>query len=130
MPRPLHTHQQTAFLNRKGWQKTRDFFFSFMGMVDLLTILPWFINRVCFKPLLSLRTSDPSLQEMIHLSRALRLLKLLRYSWQTILFSGTLQASLPALKFFVMMSLIIYLVVAGVIFFLERGGRRVDEWRH
>lgn len=75
---PHPHHQQRAVLGSNGWRKTRDFFFSVMGMIDLFSILPFYINLFAFKPLMSLQTSDPGLKEVMHLSRALRLFKLLR----------------------------------------------------
>jgi hypothetical protein len=45
-----------------------------------------------------------------------------RYSEHTVLFRRTLQASLPALRFFVAFSSIILFIVACITFFLERGG--------
>lgn len=47
-----------------------------------------------------------------------------RYSEHTILFRRTLQASLPALRFFLAISSIVLFIVACVTYFLERGGAR------
>lgn len=50
-----------------------------------------------------------------------------RYSKHTILFRRTLEASLPALKFFVGISSIILFLVSCIIYFLERGEFKVTE---
>lgn len=99
-----------------------------MGLVDLFAIAPFFVNFFAFKPYLSLHTSDTNLLSFLHMSRAVRTLKLLRYSRHTILFSRTLQAATPALKFFFVLSFTILLLSACVVFFLERGGECVGQW--
>jgi hypothetical protein len=68
----------------------------------------------------SFRTADPGLYDLTRVFRMLRTLKLLRYSKQAMLFKRTLQASLPALQFFVVMSFIVLLFISTFVFYFMK----------
>lgn len=143
-----HTYTQTPRLRSGGWKLTWEYASGVYGVVDLLSVAPFYVNLFAFEPRLSLQNYDHGVLAAMHFSRSLRLLKLLRcvtvprracdcgsvwwnepsfhqkyrYSEHTVLFRRTLQASLPALRFFVAFSSIILFIVECITFFLERGG--------
>jgi hypothetical protein len=69
----------TSKLARGGWRKTYDFVISFFGIIDLLSILPFYLNFFFLKPFTSARTSDPIFGHAKHALRVVRTWKLLRY---------------------------------------------------
>lgn len=73
-----HLINSTSVLKGGAWRKTWYFATSIMGIIDLLSILPFYINIIIFFPRYSFRTSDPGLYDLTRVFRVLRTLKLLR----------------------------------------------------
>lgn len=96
-----------------------------MGVVDLFSILPFYINLFVVPPVFTTRTDESRVMALMHVTRAIRILKLMRYSNQTTLFARTLQASYPALRFYVVMSFLSLILVAAFIFYFEKVCARV-----
>ena len=77
--RTNQTHtQQTPRLRSGGWKLTWEYACGVYGLVDLLSVLPFFVNLLFFPPALSLRTYNQDVLAAMHFSRSLRLLKPLR----------------------------------------------------
>lgn len=72
------TQTQTPRLRSGGWKLTWEYACGVYGLVDLLSVLPFFINLFAISPRLSLRTYNQDVLAAMHFSRSLRLLKLLR----------------------------------------------------
>lgn len=77
-----HLIDVSRVLKGGAWRKTWYFATSFMGVVDLLSILPFYVNIIIWYPRYSFRTSDPGLYDLTRVFRILRTLKLLRYDIQ------------------------------------------------
>lgn len=115
----------TSVIKASAWRKTGHFFCSLGSIVDLLSIVPFYLNLFIFYPHDSLRTADARVYDVIQFFRILRVLKLLRYSKQATLVKRTLQGSYLALRFFVVMSFVVLLILSSLVYYFEKGDFRV-----
>lgn len=119
--------QQSAIIQWGPWRKTWEYASSFMGLVDLASVLPFYIALFAIRPISDLDISNSHTVSLMHLCRAVRTLKLARYSRQSALFLRTLQASYPALRFYFVMSFLTMLLVAALVFFFEKVRTRMGS---
>eukprot|EP00658_Telonema_sp_P-2_P031552 TRINITY_DN23585_c0_g1_i2.p1 TRINITY_DN23585_c0_g1~~TRINITY_DN23585_c0_g1_i2.p1 ORF type:complete len:434 (+),score=92.75 TRINITY_DN23585_c0_g1_i2:202-1503(+) len=91
------------------------FFKSGMNYVDFFSILPWYLS-------LSMGNSvNFAFLRILRLGRALRLVKLSRYSGGVRLITSSLAKSVDALYLFVFILLILLIVCSSAIYYTERG---------
>lgn len=71
------------------------------------------------------RTAKSEDQTILRVFRAFRVLKLAKYNPQSVLFARTIEASFPALKFFVFLTTIVVVISGTIIYCCEKGKFKV-----
>jgi len=106
----------TEFLMRVfGTPSQRQFWTSGMNWIDLLSILPWYLN------ILVPNASNLAALRILRLGRSLRLVKLSRYSSGVRLIIVSLEQSMDALYLFLFILIILVIVCSSAVYYTERG---------
>lgn len=91
------------------------FFKSGMNYVDFFSILPWYLNFFLGDSV------NLSFLRILRLGRALRLVKLSRYSSGVRLITSALEQSVDALYLFLFILVILVIVCSSAVYYAERG---------
>merc|ERR1712195_248010 len=92
------------------------FWTSGMNYIDVLSIIPYYFDLI-----MDGEGANLSVLRILRLGRAIRLVKLSRYSGGIQLIMAALERSLDALQLFFMLLILIVIVCASGIYFVERG---------
>ena len=104
----------TEFVMRVfGTPSHREFWRGGMNWVDLLSIVPWYLDLI-------IKSESPALK-MLRLGRSLRLVKLSRYSSGVRLIMAALDASTDALYLFLFILTLLVVLCSSAVYYMERG---------
>lgn len=105
----------------------KQFWTTGMNYIDLMAILPYYIDIVFFIVTGSESSLDISFLRILRLGRAFRLVKLGRYSQGVRLVTNAMAASLDALNLFFLVLVLVVTVFSSAIYYTERG--EWNEWQ-
>lgn len=100
-----------TYYREEGWRGAFNYVFSFFGLIDLISILPFYLKQFI--------TIDGRFFRILRLFRLTRIFKLGRESKSLRLFIKALSAVRNELKFTLFLSILTILFSASAIYFLE-----------
>ena len=113
---PHHAHTQDGQSEPNGLTKTVSYLFSFLNLVDLAAVLPFYIHL-----LVRDLQANLVLLRLLRLLRVVRVFKLGRYSEGHAILHDTFVASVPALLIMCFFMLVVTVLFGALIFYCEEG---------